>query len=50
MFVIKINGIESSAHSNEIDANRQKEIFVSAGIDGANIVIVEQENFDPPKD
>jgi len=49
MFVIKINGIESGSHTQDIDAQAQKQRFIDNGMDGAAIEIVEQDTFNPPQ-
>lgn len=48
MFVIKINNIVSSEHSQEIDALAQKDRFIAAGIAADTIQIVEQDGYNPP--
>jgi hypothetical protein len=49
MWVIKINSIDSSCHTQECDALTQKSIFISSGVLEANIEIVEQNEFNPPQ-
>jgi hypothetical protein len=50
MFVIKINSIDSSCHSQECDALAQKARFIESGIAEIDIAIVEQEEFNPPQE
>lgn len=48
MWIIKINGIDSSSHTQFNDALLQKERFITNGILENNIQIIEQETFSPP--
>lgn len=48
MWVIKINDIESSCHTQEGDANDHKARLIANGIAEEDIEIIEQESFNPP--
>lgn len=47
MWVLVISGTDSSCHTQEGDANAQKALFISKGVNESNIVIVEKETFNP---
>lgn len=47
MFVVQINGTDASSHSQQEDADRQRDIFVASGIAANAVVIIEKENFTP---
>jgi hypothetical protein len=49
MWVIKINDVDSSCHTQECDANDQKVRFLVSGVAEADIQIVEQDTFNPPQ-
>lgn len=49
MFVIQINSIDSSAHTQECDALAQKQRFIDSGISESAIAIVEKDTFAPPE-
>jgi hypothetical protein len=49
MFVIKINSIDSSCHTQECDALVQKDRFIASGVLEASIEIVESDVFNPPQ-
>lgn len=46
MFVIKINGVDSSCHTLQVDAEAQQQRFIDGG--ATNIEIVETDTFNPP--
>lgn len=48
MWIVKINGSDTSCHTQEADANTQKTLFIARGVNEADITIVEKENFEPP--
>jgi len=50
MFVIKINDVDSSAHTLSGDADAQKARFIANGIAEEDIEIVEQDSFNPPQE
>lgn len=45
MFVVTIDGVDSSAHTLEVDAEAQKTRFEAAG--ASNVVIVEKDTYEP---
>lgn len=49
MYVIKINSIDSSGHTQECDALTQKQRFIDSGVSESDITIVEKDTFDPPQ-
>lgn len=48
MFIVTINGIDSSAHTFLNDAEAQKSRFENLG--ESNVTIEEKETFNPPQD
>lgn len=48
MFIITINGVDSSSHTLEIDAQIQKQRFEDSG--ATNVVIEEKNTFNPPQE
>jgi len=48
MFIIQINEVDSSCHTQEIDANIQKQRFIDSGVSESDISIVEKDTFEPP--
>lgn len=48
MWIVKISGVESSGHTQQIDADAQKARLITNGTPEGNITIVEQETFNPP--
>jgi hypothetical protein len=50
MWVIKINNIDTSCHTQECDAITQKVLFINNGILEEAISIVESSEFNPPQE
>lgn len=50
MWIVKINSVDSSCHTQECDALTQKDMFITSGVLEASIEIVEQATFNPPQD
>lgn len=50
MFIIQINEIDSSCHTQGCDAITQKQRFVNSGISEEIIEIVEKDTFEPPQE
>jgi len=50
MFVITINGIDRSRHTQQFDADAQKQRFIDSGISENDISIVEKDTFEPPQE
>jgi len=48
MFIVRIDGVDSSSHTQEIDAKTQKERLVLSGTEENLIEIVESSEFNPP--
>ena len=49
MFIIVINTVDSSCHTQEADALVQKQRFIESEIDAETILIVEKDTFEPPQ-
>jgi len=49
MFIIQINEIDSSCHTQECDALVQKQRYLDSGISEEDIEIVEKDTFAPPQ-
>lgn len=49
MFVIQINSIDSSSHTQECDALVQKQRFIDYGVSESDIAIAEKDTFEPPQ-
>jgi hypothetical protein len=45
MFIVRINEVDSSCHTQECDALVQKQRFIDSGISVENIEIVEKDTF-----
>jgi hypothetical protein len=50
MFVIIINEIDSSCHTQECDALVQKQRFIDSGVLEEDIAIIEKDTFEPPQE
>jgi hypothetical protein len=50
MFIIQINEVDSSCHTQECDALVQKQRFIDSGISEEIIEIVEKNTFEPPQE
>jgi len=50
MFIVQINEIDSSCHTQECDALTQKDRFIASGVSEENIVVVEKDTFEPPQE
>lgn len=48
MFIVLIDGVDTSCHSLEVDAQAQKTRFENAG--ASNVTIEERDTFSPPQD
>ena len=49
MFIVQINDIDCSCHTQEVDALTQKQILLSLGNIEDDTIIVEKDTFDPPQ-
>lgn len=50
MFVLQINEIDASCHTQECDALAQKQRFIDSGISAETIAVIEKDTFEPPQD
>ena len=50
MFVVTINSIDRSCHTQECDALAQKQRFIASGELEENIAIVEKDTYAPPQE
>jgi len=50
MFIVQINEIDSSCHTQECDALDQKQRFINSGTLEEDIAIVEKDTFEPPQE
>jgi len=50
MFIIQINEVDSSCHTQECDALVQKQRFIASGELEENIAIVEKDTYAPPQE
>ena len=48
MFIIQISGVDSSCHTQEVDALAQKQRFLDDGVAEVDIAIKEKDTFEPP--
>ena len=47
MFIVTINGLDSSCHTLELDAQAQRQRYIDSGISEAIVGIIEKNNFEP---
>jgi hypothetical protein len=45
MFIVQISGVDSSCHTQELDAEAQQARFLATG--AIDVVIVEKDSFNP---
>lgn len=50
MFIVQINEIDASCHSQECDALVQKQRFIDSGISEESITVAEKDTFEPPQE
>ncbi len=49
MFIVQINSIDRSGHTQECDSLSQKQRFIDSGVSESDISIVEKDTFEPPE-
>jgi hypothetical protein len=50
MFIVQINEVDSSCHTQECDATTQKQLFINSGISEETVIIVEKDTFEPTQE
>jgi len=48
MFIVQVDLVDASSHTQLVDAQNQIEILVRNGIDRELITIIEKDTFNPP--
>jgi len=50
MFIVQINNVDCSCHTQSIDAETQKQRYLDSGIAEENILIIEKDTFEPSQE